>query len=307
MKRPALLGLLLLATPSLAQDTLPFQRTLVRGRPLCLLWPVREYVYHLDPAGSARTPGNTEVAAIEAAFDSWRRVSETCSDYQFRRGSDWRGPIAVGYDEKNPRSNYNIVTFRETACDDVVPRDDACWGDESCGNKYACWEIGEETLALTTSTYSIASGRVLDADIEMNASQPGGSPGHLFTTVDGPPCQGPPATDCVAVDLQNTMTHEIGHVVGLDHVANAGSTMAPTAPPGETRKRVVDSGSVAGFCSIYPRWQPPNQCVPRLDTGIVLLADGRGTGCASAPGTALSGVALAVLALLRARRKSGGH
>ncbi|WP_338867263.1 myxosortase-dependent metalloprotease, MXAN_2677/MXAN_2678 family [Myxococcus stipitatus] len=307
MRKPLLLGLVLLGAPAVAQNTLPFQRTLVTGRPLCLLWPVREYVYHLDPAGSARTPGNTEVAAIEAAFDSWRRVSESCSDYGFRRGSDWRGPIVVGYDEKNPRANYNIITFRETACDDVVPGDDACWADESCGNKHGCWEIGEGTLALTTSTYSVASGRVLDADIEMNASQPGGTPGHLFTTVDSPPCQGPQSPDCVAVDLQNTMTHEIGHVVGLDHVSNTASTMAPTAPQGETRKRVIDSGSIAGFCSIYPRWQPPNQCVQRLDTGIVLLADGRGTGCASAPGAALSGAAWAVIALLRARRRSGGR
>ncbi|MBZ4415542.1 myxosortase-dependent metalloprotease, MXAN_2677/MXAN_2678 family [Myxococcus sp. RHSTA-1-4] len=301
MKKPlALAALLLASSPALAQEEpVPvFRRTAVPGRPLCLMWPGRDYVYHLDPAGSARTPGNTEVAAIEASFASWRALSGTCSDYAFRRGEDWSLPVAVGYDQELPFNNYNIITFRERACPAVVPSDDPCWGDESCGNVYRCWDHGEATIGLTTSTFSFRDGRVLDSDIELNGY-------YLFTTVDSPVCQGSPATNCVSTDLENTMTHEIGHVVGLDHVTAPGSTMEATAPPGETRKRLIDPGSAAGFCSIYPRGLPPTQCIMHAEAGMALEAEGQGTGCAAAPGPLALGAVLAALSL--ARRRAGGR
>lgn len=294
---------LVVAAPSLAQDGgAAFRRTRVPGRPLCLMWPGRDYVYHLDAAGSERTPGNTEVAAIEASFESWRALSGTCSDYRFHRGEDWSLPVTVGYDQEKPYNNYNIVTFREVSCPDVVPAADPCWEDEVCGNVYRCWEHSLGTIGLTTSTFSFRDGKVLDSDIELNASQPGGGPGFLFTTVDAPVCDfGAPATDCVATDLQNTMTHEIGHVVGLDHVFNTGSTMEATAPPGETGKRVIDPGSAEGFCSIYPRGLPPTQCFGRVGAGLTVSAEGRGTGCAAAPDPLALGAVLGALALARRR------
>jgi len=295
---------LLAAVPVGAQDeTSPFRRTVVPGRPLCLLWPGRDYVYHLDAAGNEATPGSSEVEAIEASFDSWRAVSGTCSDFRFLRGEDWSLPVAVGYDQEHRFDNYNIVTFRQQSCPDVVPADDPCWEAETCGNVYRCWEHGSATIGLTTSTFSFRDGRVLDSDIELNAAPGGG--GFLFTTVDSPQCQGEPAPDCVATDVQNTMTHEIGHVVGLDHVQTPGSTMEATAPPGELQKRVIDLGSAAGFCSIYPRHLPPNQCLARQGRGLTLQAEGSGTGCAAAPGPLALGAWLAALALsrLRARRR----
>ncbi len=306
MKTPLLVlsAAVLLAAPARAQEEedVPYRRTAVPGRPLCLLWPGRDYVYHLDAAGSERTPGNTEVAAIEASFDSWRALAGTCSDYQFHRGEDWSLPVKVGYDEEHPYNNYNIVTFRELSCPDVVPAEDPCWADEACGNVYRCWEHGSGTIGLTTSTFSFRDGRVLDSDIELNASRPGGSFGFLFTTVDSPVCNAAtPSTDCVAMDLQNTMTHEIGHVVGLDHVFNPGATMEATAPLGDTGKRVIDPGSAAGFCSIYPWGLPPNQCFVRQGAGLALKAEGRGTGCAAAPGPLALGAVLAALALSRRR------
>jgi hypothetical protein len=299
VNKPLVLAALLLsAAPVLAQDgeERAFRRTVVPGRPLCLMWPGRDYVYHLDAAGSARTPGTTEVAAIEDSFDSWRTLSGTCSDYAFRRGEDWSLPVVVGYDQQKPYNNYNIVTFRERSCFEVVSAEDACWADESCGNQYRCWEHGDGTIGLTTSTFSFRDGRVLDSDIELNG-------GFLFTTVDSPLCERAPATDCVATDLENTMTHEIGHVVGLDHVSTPGSTMEATAPPGETRKRNIDPGSAAGFCSIYPRGQPPTQCLMDPEAGVALEAEGRGTGCAAAPGSLALGAVLSALAL--ARRGAG--
>jgi hypothetical protein len=52
-------------------------------------------------------------------------------------------------------------------------------------------------------------------------------------------------------DLQNTATHEFGHVFGLTHVSSTYNTMAPTATMGETYKRSLASGDVLGLRAIY--------------------------------------------------------
>ncbi len=286
-----LLALLFVAPTAGAQV---YRRTVVPGKDLCLNWISREFVYHIDAAGSLRTPRDTEFAAIDAAFDTWRTLSETCSDFTFVRGQDVSRP-SVGND------GQNVITFRETACQDVVPEEDPCHAENTCANDYACWEHGDLTIALTTTTFSRKTGVILDADIELNASQPGGNLGFLFTTVSSPPCEGLPSAECVATDIQNTMTHEIGHAMGLDHVMEPLSTMEPAAPIGETQKRIIDVGTAAGFCDTYPRGLPPTQC---SDVGVSsknLSAQSVGTRCAAAPGSLLPGVLLSAW-MLRARR-----
>jgi hypothetical protein len=216
----------------------------------------------------------------------------------------------VGYvqssDETPNPVNENVIVFRETSCLDVVDYDDPCHDDDSCGNGHGCWSHGDGVIGLTTSTFSTRTGHVLDADIELNSSQPGGSTGFLFTTVNSPPCEGLPSTSCVAVDLQNTMTHELGHVLGLDHVQTAGSTMEATAPPGETSKRIIDVGSAEGFCTIYPRGLPPTQCLEPVERGLALTADSR-LGCAAAPASLLPTALLLAWTLRSRRRRAGGR
>lgn len=293
---PLLLAVLLMAPAAGAQV---YRRTPVPGKPLCLNWLSREYVYHVDSAGSLRTPRDTEFPAIEASFDTWRTLSATCSDFNFVRGPDVSRP-SVGF--VLGQANQNVLTFRETACQDVVPIEDPCHAEETCANDYSCWEHGEFTIGLTTTTFSFKNGIILDADIELNASQPGGNLGFLFTVVSSPLCEGLPSPDCVATDLQNTLTHEIGHAMGLDHVFEALSTMEASAPPGETTKRVIDAGTAAGFCDTYPRGLPPTQCTELGVPSKQLSAQGAGTGCAAAPGVLLPGVVVGAWARWRRRR-----
>lgn len=307
MSRLLLMTVALLASSALAQQ--PYRRTVVKGQDLCLAWNTREYVYHYDSAGSERTPGDTEFPAMEAAFDTWRTLSSTCSDYVFTRGPDVSDP-SVGYtqvsDENPDPKNDNVVFFREVSCTDTVDESDPCWVEKSCGNTYRCWDHGDAVIGLTTSTYSTRTGHVLDADIELNASMPGGSTGFLFTTVNSPPCEGTQSPACVAVDLQNTLTHEIGHVVGLDHVQTPGSTMESTAPPGETQKRIIDVGSAEGFCTIYPRGLPPTQCLEPVEAGQALTVDAR-LGCSAAPAALLPAALLSAWALRSRRRRAAGR
>ncbi len=260
----------------------------------CVTWNRRDYTYHPDAAGSARTPGDTEFDAIDAAFATWQALSDTCSDFRFIRGDRLASPLVGQHTE-----SANVLTFRETSCPDVVPPSAPCLADGSCVNQYHCWDHSSSTIALTTVSYSTRTGVALDADIELNASV------FLFTAIASPPCpDGREAPTCVAYDIQNTLTHEIGHVVGFDHSLNPGSTMLATAPLGETSKRILDVGTGTGFCSTYPRGQPPVPCDDQasLQRHIVARSSGSCANIAVGEPALLLAAGLMTLRRQRGRR-----
>jgi uncharacterized protein (TIGR03382 family) len=276
----------------------PFLRTVASvtdQTTTCVTWADRNFDYRVDQEGSLRTPGETEFTAIDAAFASWQAVSDTCSEFKFIRGMR----IAGGRVGKGTESE-NLVIFRETNCRDVVQPSDACLADGSCGNVHRCWDHSDGTIGLTTVTYSTRSGVAVDADIELNASA------FLFTTISSPPCElGREAVTCVAYDVQNTTTHEIGHAVGFDHVPDPASTMAATAAVGETSKRVIDVGTASGFCRTYPRGQPPVPCDELAVQRSRIIARNTGTfglSCVSSTSSAAPLFLLAALLLGRRRR-----
>ncbi len=243
---------------------------------VCLAWPGRSYSYNVHAVGSARTPGSQEFGAIDTSFQTWRAVVSSCSDFTFVKGGATNDG-SVGY---NPTAaNQNVVTFRERSCVDAVPSGDACQVNDSCANKYGCWDHGPEVIALTTLSFNARTGAIFDADVEFNASSGGIGQGFLFTTVDSPPCSNDdPRPDCVVIDIQNTLTHEIGHAVGFAHVADLDSTMQPSAPPGETSKRVIDPGTAGGFCEVYPKGGATPPCGEGLSSASYsVVAVNKGT------------------------------
>ncbi len=264
---------LLAAMLSCVAQAQPFARTIAADNAeqvVCVTWNKRTLTYRVHEAGSERTPGDSEFTAIDAAWAAWQELSHQCSDFEFVRGQR----IASAATGRNTGDD-NVVTFRDTFCFDVVEAEDACLETESCAADYNCWEHNSEgTIALTTVTFNTRTGVAVDADIEFNAAR------FLFTTISSPPCEeGGEAVSCVAYDIQNTATHEIGHVLGFNHVSDEGSTMAPTAPLGETGKRSLDPGTAEGFCSTYPKARPPPSCDERIQSRVWAES----TSCASAP------------------------
>ncbi|MBK7858509.1 MAG: matrixin family metalloprotease [Archangiaceae bacterium] len=292
-------SLALLAVFASAEASAQYVRTRVSDpdSTLCVTWAKRDFTYHVDQAGSVRTPGEAEFTAVDAAFATWQGVSDSCSDFQFIRGAR----IADAQVGRGTQTE-NAIVWREQPCDQVVPQNDPCFDDNTCLNQYHCWDHGQFTLALTTTTYSVRTGAIYDADVEMNAAD------WLFTTISSPPCkEGAESVSCVATDVQNTLTHEIGHAVGFDHVDAIGSTMEPTAPIGEITKRLVDHGTVEGFCTTYPKGGPPTPCDEQMlarrrikasQTGTPQLAD---FGCSAVLGPAELLLALVALRVLRRR------
>jgi uncharacterized protein (TIGR03382 family) len=258
---------------------------------------VPKITYYQSSLGNPATqPAGSELDAVRRSFQSWQDIFTECGNLSFVDGGlvDER---KVGYDANG--NNRNVVLFRTKLCGDtsVVPSNDPCWQDDSCANAYDCWDNTAQTIAVTLTTYDQHSGIIYDSDVELNA------PTFYFTTSDGPRCTLPGQTGCVSTDVQNTMTHEIGHFIGLDHTYAVGSTMNPQAPQGETSKRTIDSGSHDFVCTAYPQGQPSQACVhPTTDVSLGRVSTV--SGCATAGAEAWL-PALAGWALLLARRRGG--
>jgi MYXO-CTERM domain-containing protein len=241
--------------------------------------------------GNPETPGETEFEAVSRSISSWQAQLAACGSLTLEEGPR-TASREVGYFERRP--NENIVLFRQRSCSDAAPATASCRDSNSCGNAYDCWQHAPGAIAITTTSYEPGTGRILDSDIEFN------TPNFIFTTVDSPPCVSPIFnTGCVATDVQNTATHEFGHVLGLGHIDVAGSTMSARASSGETSKRVIDDGSRQFICDVYPRGQPAKTCV-------LLKADpvlGETPGCGCTAGDSAGWGLLGLAAVARRRRR----
>lgn len=257
----------------------------------CIWWKENTTIsIRPNAAGNPETPGDTEFVAIGAAITTWQTELAGCSSLTLTEGARSQSRL-VEYDSAVSATNENLVVFRQRPCRQVVPVGDSCSSNGSCANKYDCWDFTDGAIAITTTSFSPKTAQIFDSDIELN------TPAYFFTTVDMPVCaRGGEGFTCVATDVQNTMTHELGHLLGLAHVADVASTMSARAALGELNKRSLDPGSKRFVCDVYPRGMPSKTCfTPKLGVEENPAAK---TGCTSAPGLLLIGLAT----LLRRRR-----
>jgi hypothetical protein len=104
-----------------------------------------------------------------------------------------------------------------------------------------------EALATTMITYTTRSGIILDADIVINAVD------NRWTIVEGD-CDG-------GYDLENALTHELGHLLGLDHeTGRRDATMYPTMRACDTDKRELSDDDIAGVQTLYTGIEPAPGC-----------------------------------------------
>lgn len=231
-----------------------------------LRWHDDEIRYALDSNHPAELDGGAVEERTLASFDTWDELE--CLEPTFTYLGNQEN-LELGYSQNG--SNENAVL----------------WVHDN-------WTEGNKVVALTKLTYGASSGRIVDADIQLNAAL------FRFTTTDQP--------GSIVIDLQNTLTHEIGHVLGLDHTPDAEATMAEEAPRGEVKKRTLEPDDVAGICFLYAGVEPG----PDAGSG----GDAGGSDTSWAPGGGSCGVGrsttmpplplllLAVGLVLAARRRS---
>jgi len=185
------------------------KRDLLSGVVLPIKWPTASITWVLNPTQGANVTGARSLSTVmQASFDAWDAV--TTANFTFTRGID-AVSASIGND------GINVVKMNLAQADYNT--------------------IAGSALGLTLTTYNVATGALVDADIILN-------PGVSFST--------DLTTPSTRIDLQSVATHEIGHLLGLDHSAILSATMFPRIGEGMNAPRVLSTDDIAGVSSIYP-------------------------------------------------------
>jgi hypothetical protein len=256
-----------------------------------LFWESGCVFITVDAEGTKQVAGDLEFGVIDASIAAWNNGIASCSYMQIINAG--RKAMEVG------RDNTNLIKFRDVSWCRPATRDDPmrCHPDTAAG--------------ITTATYvddatSDRDGAIVDADIELNGE-------NFAIGVNG---QTSGTENCLS-ELQNTLTHEIGHLLGLEHtclapgdpprvddqgvavplcsvasVAQQNATMFNFQECGERKKETLEADDIAGVCGIYPTAADPNTCEPVGDD----------SGCCNA-GTGPTGPLLLLGFVLACRRR----
>jgi Metallo-peptidase family M12 len=237
------------------------------------------------------------LSAIQGSADAWNNVD--CSYILLVVGAPEPG-LTAGFDQSH--TPKNVIVFR-----------DETW-------PYSPVAVGLTTITYLASTRASSDGEIVDTDVEFNGV-------HFDFSTDG---------NMTTHDLQSVLTHELGHVVGLDHTCDDGTitptpldhtgttipscfpqaqlplvvteaTMYNVAVPGETHKRTLEPDDSAGLCGIFPIADNPHVCepVPRISNQPTCNCSARTVTPKDALPWLLVLVCLVGLRLRRRRQRSG--
>ncbi len=249
-----------------------------------------------DAAGTKELDGDTEFGIIDASIQTWNTATASCSYMKVMKSGVKAMEVGKDY--------VNVIKFRDSSwCRPAI-------GDDPM-KCYPSSAAGITTVTYINDKTSSRDGAIVDADIEINGADFAISDNG--TTLGTKPCH---------AELQNTMTHELGHLHGLEHTCLADYEMASrvddqgnpvplcsaTADPkiteatmypyqdcGETKKETLEPDDINSMCVIYPTAKDPGTCK---------VVDPPGAGCCQADaGRAPSPLALVVVGLLVRRRR----
>jgi hypothetical protein len=254
-----------------------------------------------DSAGTTAIPGDQEFDTINQAINEWNTKTASCSYFKVVNA----GPKPM----ETTNDKVNVIKFRDTMC--TCDGGTTSWGCRPATMNLPAKCYSAAAAAITTAIFindpnSSRDGAIVDADIELN--------GVDFAISVGGQSNGPPGR-CLA-DLQNTLTHELGHLHGLEHTCRLSvtdpqwiddqgnpvptcaqvqsqptlpanqkiinATMYPTQECGETSKSTLSDDDIQAICTIYPTAKGPGAC-DSGGPGIPHRAgDSDGIGCCSA-------------------------
>jgi len=257
---------------------------LIDGAPL--YWPSSCLTLSVQADGSPQRHISAEetAAVLQNAIDAWSSVD--CGGAAPSLHIKLSEPVSCGEAQYNEQSaNANVVIYR-----------DGTWPYPGSADAYG----------FTHLSFGSESGELWGADIEINSAE---APLSVGDPVDG-------------ADLGSIITHELGHVLGLDHTATLGATMFSTYTDGDDSLRTPEADDAAGLCAIYPpdRTSKTDSCEPKGGFSELCAADqpppepmpnsaGSSKGCGiagqeRAPTSAALLLSACVVAFQRRRRRA---
>ena len=170
--------------------------------------------------GANVTGSNSQETVFQNGFATWQAL--TTANLSFTEAAPVPANVRAGYD------GINLVTTNVTA------------------NEYQSGALGL-TLVYSFDQGGVVdqlarpidfAGQIMEADIMFN-------PAVAFSTNTVTPGD--------RIDLQSVATHEIGHLLGLDHTTILSATMFPTLTAGASYARVLSPDDIAGVSTLYPQ------------------------------------------------------
>ncbi len=242
--------------------------------------------------------------AVQGAAAAWSEQTNACTYLELVPAlSTAPTPLAVN-------DGHNSLIFHSSLWCHIA-------ADGSCDVEYDA-----TALAVTTDTANTKTGQIYDADVEVNLVDY-----QWADLVEDPEL----SSD---MDLQNALTHEFGHLIGLDHTCfdalssatgvrpddNNGqpvpdctsaspevkaTTMYPSAQPGDTQKRTLAPDDQNAVCTIYSVNHPPPPPGTDGNGGCDGCRAAGGPGDTGAPAT--FALLAAILIARRRARTAGGR
>jgi hypothetical protein len=192
----------------------------------CLTYTFNNQVFARVPSGEAFVR-----ATFKASYQTWADV-HTNPPQGVECGVRSDAPFLVAQAAAVSETTTSEFRYDQPNESIVVLRTPTEWASLDDHDRNA--------LALTLLWHDKKTGEILDVDMELNGGA--GSFGDCSTGCGG-------LRD--GVDLQNTVTHEAGHLLGLGHSDVPGSTMqASTTRSGEITKRSLEADDEKGYCAL---------------------------------------------------------
>ena len=218
------------ADPGQAADdlTAKFVRT-TNSWSVPLFWKNSCIFIAYNSAGTSHLAGDDEFAIMDSVFQVWEDATAGRTFLTF----ELEGKTDLDTDGSD---RVNVISFREDL-----------WGPAGCDapmSEIRCYNPNAAAITtvsfLNTKAGKDRAGEIIDADIEFNAKDFAVSANGV-TEADPNECKS---------DLANTLTHEVGHLMGLDHTC-VGSGFTPGEDPEGNPKPwpVDDRGNDVPFCN----------------------------------------------------------
>ncbi len=194
--------------------------------------------FHLQNVSLDTVSDGDYQATVDAAMVSWQTVAcDTCQGAKANVPGTPCPSHPIGFTLENKGFAHTDTLGPDCTGKDAQGK---CTGYSPNGNFIipikANWPFGVSVLSQTVVTANLSTGELVDADIAID-------------DVDHDFCVG----NCSAgrVNLCDTLTHEMGHALGLGHSPDAQATMYAfnTAQPGEKCSLAQDDRD--GICHAY--------------------------------------------------------